>query len=258
MKPNGSRVRLATVGTLVLVMVNAAIVRRDRSSSAGLMLLGAVALACSAIGWAQGRPAFRLAPAWMTFFVATISAERLDLARTGRPIIRRAHALLVAAATLAVGSSIAAVWLGGAAQRLSGAALVGVAVWLLAFDSARRAIGQRGLPRYVAAAVLSGAVWLAFAGLQLSVAGLPPGGPQYDAALHAVFIGFVLSMVMAHAPLVCEPAYRLIYRSTGSSTGRWRFSTLRWRCELSPIGSASIRRGGSQRWEMLQHWRCSP
>jgi hypothetical protein len=73
---------------------------------------------------------------------------------------------------------------------------------MLLFDAATRTLRHRGLPRFVAVAALCGAMWLAVAGFQLVAVELPPAGPRYDAVIHGVFIGFLLSMVMAHAPLV--------------------------------------------------------
>ena len=40
------------------------------------------------------------------------------------------------------------------------------------------------------------------AGLLLMRFGIAPGGALYDAQLHAVFLGFVFSMIFAHAPIV--------------------------------------------------------
>jgi hypothetical protein len=58
------------------------------------------------------------------------------------------------------------------------------------------------LPRFVALAILSGHGWLIAAGT-LIVLGAPlTSGLLYDAALHALFLGFVLAMVFGHAPLV--------------------------------------------------------
>jgi hypothetical protein len=110
--------------------------------------------------------------------------------------------LLVATAIVLAGAPAAWIWHRASAARLAGAALVAIAAWLVRFDLARRLIRQPALPRYVAVAVLSGAAWLGIAGIQLALSGLPQAGPRYDAAIQAVFVGFVLSMVMAHAPIV--------------------------------------------------------
>ncbi|MBS2039877.1 hypothetical protein JST97_33135 [bacterium] len=50
-------------------------------------------------------------------------------------------------------------------------------------------------------------------GLQLATGGLPYlAGPASDRILHGVFIGFVLSMVLAHGPLIFPALCRLPIR----------------------------------------------
>ena len=69
-------------------------------------------------------------------------------------------------------------------------------------DVARRTIRQQGLTRYVAVCLLSGYFWLGVAGLLAP--GLDGGfdSLRYDAALHALFVGFVFAMVFGHAPVI--------------------------------------------------------
>ena len=51
-------------------------------------------------------------------------------------------------------------------------------------------------------ALLAGYAHLALAGIVVALAGLPGGRATYDVAVHAVFLGFAVSMVMAHAPVI--------------------------------------------------------
>ncbi|MEW6278512.1 MAG: hypothetical protein AB1758_07825, partial [Candidatus Eremiobacterota bacterium] len=84
-----------------------------------------------------------------------------------------------------------------------GLALVGYAVWLLAFDLARRTASRPGLPGFVGKVLLVGYAWLLVSGVVLAAGpAWRSGGFQYDAVLHAFFLGFVFSMIFAHAPLV--------------------------------------------------------
>ena len=43
----------------------------------------------------------------------------------------------------------------------------------------------------------------------LSAGGLVPGSPAYDAALHALALGFVFSMVFGHAPIIFPAVLRV-------------------------------------------------
>ncbi|HSR25491.1 MAG TPA: hypothetical protein VLW53_18195, partial [Candidatus Eisenbacteria bacterium] len=52
-------------------------------------------------------------------------------------------------------------------------------------------------------------VWLGVAGVLWATLGEVADGPRYDATLHAVFLGFVMSMVMGHAPVIVPAVLRV-------------------------------------------------
>jgi hypothetical protein len=199
----------AGAATVALVAVNLAIVRRQPASFTLLMLLGSVALAAGTAAWAHGEPVFAVTPAWMAFFVLTIAAERLELSGLGlaRPPRWAATALVVAslACALAAAAPLARHPL---PARIFGGAIAAVGLWQLAFDVARRTIRRHGLPRFTAAGILLGALWLVAGGALIARRGLPPAGPLHDAGLHAVLVGYVLSMIFAHAPIILQAVAR--------------------------------------------------
>jgi hypothetical protein len=85
-----------------------------------------------------------------------------------------------------------------------------LSLWLMRQDVARRTVKGRGLPRFIAVCLLTGYVWLALSGLTILVSsGLGYGGASYDAALHAVLLGFVFSMVFGHAPIILPAVLRV-------------------------------------------------
>ena len=189
---------LASAG---FVVVNARIVRRQPAAHTALLLLGAIAWLAGCAFHALGRGA----PVawWFAFLALTIAAERLEMTRlTPRADPARRRLWWVAAALLAgaaVGSCPSqAVATAGAG--LFGAALLLLAAWLFVHDIARRTIRAEGLPRYMAACLLAGYAWLALAGI--GWIGLAAGLPLRDLALHAFGLGFVGSMMMAHAPVI--------------------------------------------------------
>ena len=89
------------------------------------------------------------------------------------------------------------------------AGLGGLAVWLLRYDIARQTIRQTGLTRFVAICLLSGYAWLAVGGLLGLAGGFGTGHAWRDAALHAVFLGFVFAMVIGHAPIIFPAVMRV-------------------------------------------------
>ena len=62
----------------------------------------------------------------------------------------------------------------------------------------------------MAVCLLAGYVWLVVAGVTWLVAGdLHRTDAVYDVALHAVFLGFVMSMIFAHAPVIVPAVLRV-------------------------------------------------
>jgi hypothetical protein len=85
---------------------------------------------------------------------------------------------------------------------LLGLTLLALVGRLLGFDVARRLVRSTGLPRYMAWCLLAGYAWLIVAGGVWLLLGRVTEGPGYDAVIHAVFLGFTMSMIMAHAPVI--------------------------------------------------------
>jgi len=137
---------------------------------------------------------------WLNFLVVTVAAERLELSRMLD--VPRSSQLAFALATLALLVGSARGEFDQAWAPLTAAGLLGYAAWLIRYDIARRTVHLPGLPRFSAVSILIGHVWLGVAGLLLFVA--PPGTTafSYDAAVHTIAIGFVLSMIFGHAPII--------------------------------------------------------
>ncbi len=169
-----------------------------------VMAAGALAWLGGDLLWLAGRPMPQAALWWLGFLVLTIAGERLELGR----IVHRGWWMqpLFLLLVLLLVTALAATATGWPpAPRLCGLAIIGLALWLGRFDVARRTIRLPGQPRYMAACMLAGYLWLALAGLLLTAGGLETSGPRYDAAIHAIALGFVFSMIFAHA-LVILPA----------------------------------------------------
>ena len=192
---------LMNVGSLLLVLIFLVVLRDHWAGYTVVMALGAFALFVGNLFWLLGWPVSRFVLWWAGFLVLTIAGERLELGRMLR---------LSRATQFAFGVPVALYLLGlvmmplrpDMGVRLTGLASLGLAVWLLRYDIARRTVKRRGLTRFIAICLLSGYVWLAFSGILGMVYGGVASGPMYDAMLHAVFLGFVFSMVFGHAPII--------------------------------------------------------
>ncbi|MGO1489436.1 MAG: hypothetical protein ACTHWA_12935 [Arachnia sp.] len=161
--------------------------------------LGAFFAALAAGLWIR-LDAATVLPLLAVFLIITIAAERAELAQ----LIMGARAmptLMVMACLLATGG-IVGIFAPDVGLRVLGFAALLVALWLLRDDVGRRMIRTSGLRRFNAAALMAGNFWLAASGLVWLVVGQPVTRDAYDIAIHGTFLGFGLSMVMAHAPII--------------------------------------------------------
>jgi hypothetical protein len=190
----------------VLLAASIAVLRRQPEGFNAVLALGAGAWTAACAAWAAGAALQDVVGGWIAFLVLTIAGERLELSR----YMPRPPWAPVAFAAIAGALVVAAAWWPQPwAPRLCGVALVALAAWLARHDIARITVRQAGLTRFVAACLLSGYGWLAVSGATLAIAGATPGTPAHDAALHALFLGFVFSMVFGHAPIVFPAVLRI-------------------------------------------------
>ena len=205
---------LLTAGAALLVVLYVPLFRRSHDPAVLCQQLGAVAAACGALLWWAGAPMPATVP-WLTaFVVTTIAGERLELARVAMSGLRpgdrtRAdRAVLGVSVATVLGAAAATAW-PEAGHALLGAALLALCAWLAGNDVARRTVRSRGLPRFTAVCLLAAYAWLAAAGAVWLLGGPQTSGPGYDAVLHSVFLGFTISMIMAHAPVILPAVLRV-------------------------------------------------
>lgn len=176
-----------------------------------VQLLGAALATGGAALWAAGIPMERVVPWLIGFIVLTICAERVELAAV--VMGARANTVLLAhswAIALSLALGLGSPQLGAIGL---GAAVLSLTLWLVRHDLARQMLRTAGATRFMAACMLAGYFWLAIAGGTL-LFGAPTSQPRYDAVIHAVLLGFALSMVMAHATTILPAVLhvRLPYR----------------------------------------------
>lgn len=192
---------LMTAASVMLAAIYAAALRKQASLFTATMGLGALLWLAGNLFWLAKWSIFRVVILWAGFPVLTIAGERLELTRFLRPTRLGRTSFLVVLGGLVVAAAVVT-RAPEAGRRLFGLSLVALSIWLVRYDVARRTVRQDGLTRFMAVCLLSGYFWLLTAG---GLALLAPGdfsGPVYDAALHALFVGFVFAMIFAHAPVI--------------------------------------------------------
>ena len=193
---------------LVLGAVYATVHRRQATAAVIAQAAGVIGAVSATLIWGFGAGGFALAmPPAVVFVVATIIGERLELARI--PVTAGNPEPVITALVLALAAAgLLFILAPDTGYVLMGGLLVAIAVVTARVDVARRLIRATGLPRFSAACMLAGYGWLATAGLLWVAFGRTSTGFGYDAAVHAIFLGFVISMIFAHAPIILTAVIR--------------------------------------------------
>lgn len=200
--PDSLSIGLMCLGSVGLSVMFGMILRQKSSLPYIVMAIGALLWVVGNGLWWIGLPVYRAAPWWISFLVLTVLGERLELGRVFSQHNRYLKVVLGAAGLVIVGLVIG-LFTFETGIRLSGIGLLGIGVWLLRFDVARRTIRSKGLPRFMAACLLPGYLWLVIGGaLWIGLAPLFVAGFAYDAMVHGILVGFIFSMIFGHAPII--------------------------------------------------------
>jgi hypothetical protein len=213
--PVGVAGRVAFSGAVVAVISFGPLLARTRRPPAHLIALaaGALMLLPGHALWALGRPVHASVPWWIAFVVVSVAAERWERSRiTG--LTRGAAALLACCLALVVAGAFVPLFDIRWGLRPLAPGLLATATWLLLHDVSWKGLASGGERRHVAACTLAGHLWLLIAGLLAAWRGVAVVGPDWDAVLHALFVGFLFSMIFAHAPIVLSPLLGLKLRWT--------------------------------------------
>lgn len=206
---------LLALGGAAFVAMYVAFERIESSLHTTVQAAGAVAWLGAGALLLVGRDTAQVVPWLAAFLVLTIVGERLELSRVGRLTRRARGAFAVAASAFGAGVALSLA-LPGLGFRLAGVGLLALAAWLARNDIARRTVRSGGVTRFIALCLLIGYAWLAVAGLTWLLNGTESSGRAFDAMLHALFLGFVISMVFGHAPVILPSVIRrpMPYRSS--------------------------------------------
>jgi hypothetical protein len=162
---------------------------------------------CLSIGnWLLLKTAFypQSVPWWMGFFLFTIVAERLELSRFLQLTKRQTYLLLFSLFIAFAGLVIPFHFNG---NNVLATGLIFTALWLFKYDMAIKSIKRAGQHRYSAVLLLTGYVWLIVTGIFLYAGNV--NAFWYDATLHSFFLGFVISMIFSHAPIILPAVLKL-------------------------------------------------
>jgi hypothetical protein len=194
------------LGAVAMVGVYVPLWRRQQDDAVLVQAFGAVLGTGALALWLGGMPVAHLLPWLAGFVVLTIAGERLELARIAMGPGAGTRLLLLTT-VLAIGVVASLLW-PDVGHLLLGLALLSLTGWLARHDVARVTIRSTGLTRFMAGSMIAGYVWLAVAAGTWTLTGPAYDGAAYDVVIHSVFLGFTISMIMAHAPVILPAVLR--------------------------------------------------
>jgi hypothetical protein len=184
----------------IMLLASASIAIRQLALFTVTLSAGAACWIAGTLQWLMGAFTPAVTGWWLNFLVLTVAAERLELSRVRH--LSRASQAAFAGVTLLLLLGSARGEFAESWAPLTAAGLLGCSAWLLGYDVARRTVRLAGQPRFSAIAILIGHGWLGAAGILLVTAPLGATAFAYDASVHAITIGFTLSMILGHAPII--------------------------------------------------------
>jgi hypothetical protein len=199
---------MLTLGSLLFLVASIKVLRIQQAVHNWILLGGAVGLCIGNLLLLNGQTVSQVLYWWIVFLVLTIAGERLELSRLVIRDQRRRMGLALLAVIPLVGAALG-VFDAFAGLVVFALGLAGIGAWLLLFDIARRTVRLTGLTRFTAVCMLAGYAWLLLSALLFLGLALGWGSVGRDAALHAIFLGFVFSMVIGHALIIFPAVTRL-------------------------------------------------
>jgi hypothetical protein len=213
------------------------LVLRRPNAAGWVMAAGTLAWALGLGLWAAQGDFVVTVLCWAAFPVLVIAGERLELAFAVRP---RALAwwffLAGVSATLA----------GPFQPVFAAVGWLALSLWMLRHDVLSRGASRGGFPRYQAVALGLGYAWLAVAAVCLWF--WTRGDAAYwDAALHALFLGFMFAMIFAHAPVIfpAVAGVDLVWHRGHYLHLVAMSLAVALRVAAAPLGSFGLKRGAS-------------
>ena len=192
---------LILIGSAIMTLMFFVILKIHFINYTITMALGGISLLVGNLLWGFGLSIYQFITWWMGFLILSIAGERLELGRLMK-LNKNVKRLFVITITIFFLGAIVSLINISIGQKIASSGMILLAIWLFQNDIARKTIRQDGLPKFIAISLLSGYVWLFIGGLIGLTNVVLFAGPVYDAYLHSIFLGFVMSMIFAHAPII--------------------------------------------------------
>lgn len=188
---------LQIAASLGLVIIYIFLAKKTQENNTLLMLIGAICWLAGNVLLYQTQFYPTVFPWWIAFILFTIVGERLELSRF-LPVPKWNKYLLISLLmVMLIGFMLP---YHGMGRTVAASGIMALAMWLLRFDMARILLKKNGHYLYTGLSLTLGYLWLFVSGLFMIF--VNAGAFAFDALLHSYFLGFTISMVFAHGPII--------------------------------------------------------
>lgn len=166
-----------------------------------IMSLGGVLWFVGDIFWLQAYPFIYTANLWLGFLILTVVGEHIELSSTDHISDKQRVQAGMLSIIFMTGLLVHILWT-ETGVIMSALSLIGLAIWLMKNNLTGVTVRKTGLPKFRNICLLTSFIWLVI-GAVISVLYLKvPDHLYYDAYLHSFFLGFIFSIIFAHAPVI--------------------------------------------------------
>ena len=190
-----------SLGMLTLCGLYGLFLHRQWAGATTIELAGAVSALGAIVLWTSGWEVPAIVGFVLMFPVLTIIGERLELARIEFTRPGREH-LVLGLVALIVATLPFTLFTPAVAFTVLGFLLAALTLAMFTFDVARKTLRATGQAQFMAAAMLTGYGWLLTGALIWTLGGNVQAGFLYETLIHSITLGFTLSMIFAHAPII--------------------------------------------------------
>lgn len=190
-----------TLSMIALTGIYVGVWHRQQSVAVLIQLLGAALGVLGVALWARGVEAQILAPWWMTYLVLTIVGERIELARVAFIAHNVEWRIFFSAVAFAVSLAVCLV-VPSVGYPLMGVTSGTMLLLAITHDTARKTYKIKGVTGFMGTCMLVGYAWALLASAIWIFSPTGFSGYWRDLAIHALALGFTMSMVAAHASMI--------------------------------------------------------
>lgn len=191
---------LWSLGFVFLCAIYYHIYRRQPTLTLIIQTAGAIAAIIAALRWLSTQDFHHSLIAAAIFVVLTVIGERIELARLQFPTGPEQKVTALSLFILCAG--VIAIVEEDLGSRSVGLGFLILTIYMARRDVARNLIRSTALPRYSAVLMLLAYFWLGVGAIAWIVLGNQTEGYRYDIIIHTMFLGFTMSMIFAHAPII--------------------------------------------------------